>query len=153
VGVTATVYRQTELSMWQSLATVTGDGTGMITFTDAGVRPGASYSYRLGIREGGVEKFYGEARVTVPGLELALEGLRPNPASGPLTASFTLPNSAPARIQLLDVTGRVWLARDVGGLGAVSHLVGLDRSVPPGLYWLRLTQGGRSLLARAVVIR
>ncbi len=89
----------------------------------------------------------------VPALAMALEGLRPNPAVRELVASFTLPSGSPARLQLLDVTGRVWLAQDVGNLGTGSHLVRLDGSVPAGIYWLRLTQGGRSLLARGAVVR
>jgi hypothetical protein len=152
-GVTATVYRQGAQSGWTAIASIAGDGTGTLKFDDLGVQAGASYGYRLGVREGGVEKFYGETRVSVPPPALALEGLRPNPAAGELVASFTLSNGSAARLQLFDVTGRIWLARDVGDLGAGSHLVRLGGSVPAGLYWLRLSQGGRSLLARAVVVR
>jgi len=91
----------------------------------------------------------------VPTLTLALEGLRPNPAVGEPVVSFTLPSAAPAQLQVLDVTGRVWLAREIGALGAGKHLIRLSEagSVPPGMYWLRLNQGGRSLLARGVVVR
>jgi hypothetical protein len=32
-------------------------------------------------------------------------------------------------------------------------VVRLGSGVPAGIYWLRLTQGGRSLLARGVVVR
>jgi hypothetical protein len=86
-------------------------------------------------------------------LALALEGLRPNPAVGEPVASFALSDGSPARLQLLDVTGRVWRAREVGDLGAGSHVLRLGGSVPAGVYWLRLTQGGHSLLARAVVVQ
>jgi hypothetical protein len=71
---------------------------------------------------------------------------------GPV-ASFTLPNGSPARLEPLDVTGRVWLTRPVGDLGAGSHLVRFGGALPPGMCWLRLTQGGRSLLPRGVVVR
>ena len=86
---------------------------------------------------------------------LALEGLRPNPAVGDVVATLTLPRAAPAQLELLDVTGRVWLGREVGALGAGRHLVrlGAAASVPAGVYWLRLTQGGHALLARGVVMR
>jgi hypothetical protein len=125
----------------------------MLVYEDVDVRPGTSYGYRLSLREGGVEKFYGETWVSVPPLALTLEGLRPNPAVGEPAAAFTLPSGAPARLQLLDVTGRVRLSREVGNLGAGSHLVGLGGSVPAGIYWLRLTQSGRSLLAQGVVVK
>src|SRR5258706_4643383 len=125
----------------------------MVRFEDANVQPGARYGYRLGVRERGTEKFYGETWVSVPELALALEGLRPNPAVGELAAAFTLPSVSPARLELLDVAGRMWLAREVGDLGVGSHLVRLGRTVPAGLYWLRLTQGGCSLFARGAVLR
>jgi hypothetical protein len=152
-GVAATVYRRTPHSAWTAVASIAGDGTGMLHFADASVEPGARYGYRLGVREGGAEEFYGETWISVPAPALTLDGLRPNPTSGEAVASFTLPNGSPARLELVDVTGRVWLTRAVGDLGAGSHLVHLGSSIPVGMYWLRLTQGGRSLLARGVVVR
>jgi hypothetical protein len=125
----------------------------MLHFEDADVRPGVRYDYRLGIRGSGGERYYGETSIAVPVLALALEGLRPNPAAGEPMASFTLASGSPARLELLDVTGRVWFARAVGDLGPGSHVLRLGRSVPAGMYWLRLTQNDRSLLARGVVVR
>jgi len=56
---------------------------------------------------------------------------------------------------VLDVAGRAVLSREVGSLGAGRHTVALDlgANAAPGIYWLRLTQSGRALLARAAVIR
>jgi hypothetical protein len=138
---------------WDGLTMLDRDGSGYFCFEDMNVEPGARYGYRLGVRGGGVEKFYGETWISVPALALVLEGLRPNPAVGELVASFTLPSGSPARLELVDVTGRVWLAREVGNLGAGSHLMRLGSSMPAGMYWLRLTQGGRSLLARGALVR
>jgi hypothetical protein len=152
-GMTATVYRRTAPTSWAPIANIAGDGSGILRFEDVSVQPGARYGYRLGIPQGGAETFYGETWVDVPALAFALDGLRPNPAVGEVVASFTLPSGSPARLQLLDVTGRVWLARDVGDLGSGTHSVRLGGPVPAGMYWLRLTQGGHSLLARGVVMR
>jgi hypothetical protein len=152
-GVAATVYRQAPHSAWAAVASIAGDGTGMLNFADASVEAGARYGYRLGVREAGAEQYYGETWISVPAPALTLDGLRPNPTSGEAVASFTLPNGSPARLELVDVAGRVWLTRAVGDLGAGSHLVHLGSSMPVGMYWLRLTQGGRSLLARGVVVR
>jgi hypothetical protein len=152
-GILATVYRRTTRTAWAPVASIAGDGTGTLRLEDSRVQSGARYGYRLGVVEAAVERFYGETWITVPALALALEGLRPNPAVGEPVASFTLPSGSPARLELLDVTGRRWLAREVGDLGAGSHLLRLGGSVPAGMYWLRLTQGGRSLLARGVVVR
>jgi hypothetical protein len=86
---------------------------------------------------------------------LALRGLRPNPAVDAINVSLSLPNSAPATLELVDLAGRLVANREVGSLGAGPHLVRLDNgaSVAPGMYWLRLRQGGQQLMARAVVMR
>ena len=50
-GVTVTVYRQTAQAAWAAVASMPGDGTGMVRFEDANVQPGARYGYRLGVRD------------------------------------------------------------------------------------------------------
>jgi hypothetical protein len=155
-GLVATVYRRTESSAWQALGAPTLDGPDRLRFEDRSVTPGTRYSYRLGYRDGGAEQFTAETWVDVPQRAvLALEGARPNPAVRLMNVSLSLPNESPATLAVLDVAGRALMARDVGGLGAGRHLVPLDlgRAVAPGVYWLRLTQGGRALLARAAVTR
>jgi hypothetical protein len=88
-------------------------------------------------------------------LAFALEGALPNPVRGPgLLVQFTLPGSAPARLELVDVVGRRVAKRDVGALGAGRHLVDLagDQALSPGLYLLRLTQGSNARTTRVVVL-
>ncbi len=103
------------------------------------------------------ERFFGEVRISVPVCSgLALDGLRPNPVSGPLLVSFSLPNASLAILDLLDVTGRRLLEREVGSLGAGAHTTRLDAAgTPPatGLYLLRLRQGREVRTTRAVVAR
>jgi hypothetical protein len=86
---------------------------------------------------------------------LALEGVRPNPASGRgLHVAFALPSGAAARLDLLDVSGRREVSREVGSLGVGRHTVNLaeGRRVAPGLYWVRLTQGANRRTTRVAVI-
>jgi len=86
---------------------------------------------------------------------LALEGAWPNPARGQeLAVRFALPNAAPARIELVDVSGRRVVAREVGSLGPGRHAVDLaaGRPLPSGLYLVRLAQGGQMRVARVVVL-
>jgi DNA-binding beta-propeller fold protein YncE len=88
-------------------------------------------------------------------LAFALEGVRPNPASGRnLTVHFTLPVAAPARLELLDVAGRSVAARDVGALGAGTHAVNLSEGarINPGLYFVRLRQGTGEQVRRVTVL-
>ena len=86
----------------------------------------------------------------------ALEGVRPIPASGrSLNVAFALPTRAGARLELLDVSGRRVLVREVGSLGAGRHTVNLAEGhrVMPGLYWVRLAQGPSRLTTRVAVIK
>ena len=155
-GLTVNVYRRTPSADWMRLGSATTDGTGKITFDDRTAVSGLRYAYRLGYADAGGEAFSAEVWLDIPaGFQLALQGLRPNPAVGELVASFSLPSSAAATLELLDITGRRWLAREVGSLGAGSHLLRLSDGVrvPAGMYWLKLTQNSRSLLAKALVVR
>jgi hypothetical protein len=89
-------------------------------------------------------------------LEFALAGVTPNPARGSrLMVDFTLPVADPARLELVDVAGRRVVDRAVGGLGAGRHVVDLasGRSLAPGIYVVKLTQGAHSRVARAAVVR
>jgi hypothetical protein len=152
----ATVYRRREGEDWAALGRASFDGTGRLRYEDRGVVPGERLAYRLGWMESGSDQFSAETWIDVPrSLAFALEGARPNPAVGPLSVAFTLPQAEAATLELLDVAGRQVVAREVGGLGPGAHVIRLGECgcTPPGMYWLRLTQSGRSLLKRAVVVR
>jgi hypothetical protein len=153
---TATVERRGENTSWQSLGIPTIEGTDRLKFEDHTVTSGARYAYRLSYMDGTSRQYSAETWVDVPlGAVLALEGARPNPAVDHLSAAFSLADDSPASLTLLDVMGREVSRRDVGSLGAGRHVVPLDLAsrTPPGLYWIRLSQGAKALLARAVVIR
>jgi len=66
---------------------------------------------------------------------------------------FTLPSRERAVLEVMDIAGRRVLRREVGSLGPGRHLVDLSASLrAPGLYFLRLAQGGQLLRARVAVI-
>jgi len=87
---------------------------------------------------------------------LALAPVRPNPVSGrALVVDVALPSDRPARLELLDIMGRVVASRDLAALGVGRHAVDLSagpRSLAPGVYMLRLTQGAESRVTRVAVI-
>jgi hypothetical protein len=68
---------------------------------------------------------------------------------------FSLPNRDAASLEVIDIAGRRLVQREVGSLGAGRHSVSFGSSVRlrPGLYFLRLRQGGQSLNARVVMVR
>jgi hypothetical protein len=76
-----------------------------------------------------------------------------NPAiGGRVSVSFTLAESDAARLELLDVNGRRVAARDVAGAGRHEVTLGEGQRVPPGVYFVRLTQGSRVARARLTVL-
>ena len=155
-GVAATVYRRTVDEAWITLGQVSPAWNGLLLYEDRTVLPGRRYGYRLGLTDGGQESFGGETWVDVPIMpELSLGGARPNPATRDLAVAFALPSGAPARLEVFDLGGRRILAREVGSLGAGSHVIplGAGRPLAPGVYQLRLTQGSRAITARAVIVR
>ena len=153
----ARVYRNAGDGPWTALARVAPDGSGRVGYVDLDVIPGSRYGYRLGLPGQGGEVTAGEIWVDVPGAaQFALRGMTPNPApAGAGLVGFSLPDASPARLELVDVSGRRVFSREVGGLGRGEHVVRVsgDQALAPGLYLVRLTRGGRSLTAKAVTIR
>jgi hypothetical protein len=89
-------------------------------------------------------------------LALAMRGATPNPAAGGrLQVEFTLRDGSPARLELMDVAGRVLTSRQVGMMGPGTHVLDLSGggALRPGIYFLRLMQGGSQVRARAAVIK
>lgn len=148
----ASVERRGDAAAWEARATLEADGEGRIEFTDTAVVPGTAYEYRLAFADG---THGGLATVEVPlAFALALEGARPNPARGVLQVALTLPDGAPAQLALYDLSGRRIASREVGAHGPGRHVVRLDDgALAPGLYWVTLTHGGRTLRARVAVVR
>jgi hypothetical protein len=69
--------------------------------------------------------------------------------------AFTLPTTAPAKLELVDVSGRRVVEREVGSLGAGPHTLDLGQGtrLAPGLYLVRLTQGTNTRTLRVAVLR
>jgi hypothetical protein len=153
----ARVYRKVGDGPWTGLDLLTPDGTGRIAYVDLDVIAGSRYGYRLGLLEPGGEVFAGEVWVDVPeAARFALRGMTPNPApAGAGLIAFSLPDASPARLEVVDIAGRQVFSREVGSLGRGEHALRVSGAQPlaPGVYLVRLTQGGRSLTAKAVTIR
>ncbi len=152
----ASVYRRSVDGPWQLLGAPQADGADRLRYEDRSVTAGERYAYRLGYLEDGAEQFIAETWVDVPPrFSLALEGFRPNPSAGSPIVAFTLTSSAPATLEVLDVIGRRVLSREVGSLGPGRHLLRLegDASLAPGVYVIRMRQGGQGRTTRGLLIR
>ncbi len=154
-GAPATVYRQAPGRGWEAVSRLHADGSGMVSFEDRDVVPGARYGYRLGLGDRDAAAALGDVWLEIPvTASLALYGLQPNPSRADLVVAFSLATRQPATIELLDLSGRRALLLPLGAPGPGSHRVKLgDRGrFAPGVYWLRLTQGARSATRKVVVL-
>ncbi len=139
----------------------TADST-VVTWTLSAVSGPAASQW-----QGGADESYAIDAVSVEvstqntGVEdgLASRGLRvrgiPNPTrSGALKLEISLPGSGPAHVEIVDLAGRRIASRELRGDAPGTRYVDLstDRRVAPGLYFARVTQGGRTGAARLVVM-
>lgn len=91
-----------------------------------------------------------------PGTGLELRGAWPNPASQHFSVSFTLASAAPASLELIDLAGRRVVSRAVGSLGPGAHVLDLTResaALHPGVYSIRLRQGGATSTGKVTIVR
>lgn len=153
----ARLYRRVGVGPWLPLGFLTTGDDDRLRYEDADVSIGGMYGYRLGVTRPGTEEYFGETSLTLgvvgPNRGVQLE-LRQNPARKQILAEFALPDGGPARLDLLDVSGRLISSRSVGGVGAGSQVVNLsagDRT-RPGLYFVRLERAGVRLVRRVVLL-
>ncbi len=147
--------------------TYEGDGlvnAGTIT-TDAIAADGFSQSALLTIPKMGLlvlkEGAYTGTPSTPPSSNSSLrfETIRPNPARGEATVFFRLPETAPVKLSVYDVRGRLVARLMEGEQRAGTHAVtwngdaasGAD--APAGVYFLRLEAGGERATRKMVILR
>jgi hypothetical protein len=150
-----TIQRARGAGAWEPVATRYPDGAGIVSYEDTDVTSGR-YGYRLGLPSEGREIAAGEVWVTVPVASgFGLAGVSPNPASGPLTVSFSLGDTGPASLELFDLVGRRMEARAIESPRPGERVLTLraGRELPAGVYLLQLTQGARRASCRVAVVR
>jgi len=151
------VYRNAGGAGWTLLGSYSPNSQGEISVTDNAVQGGTRYGYRVGVMNAGHETIAGETWVNVPIVaEFALSHVFPNPASSGFSISFSLPSGAPATLDVIDLSGRRVLSRQVGTMGAGQHTLSLTNEtsrLPIGVYGIRLTQGHSVAKAKVSVIR
>ncbi len=154
----ATLYRTIAgANAWSVLDTLVGDAQGHVSYADTAVALGTTYTWRLGVLEGGAEYLKGAVTVLVPsGLALALHGVYPNPTDGvSARIGFTLPYAEPVTVEVFDLSGRLLQTRRLDGLAAAAQSIPFELwpSARSGVYLVRITQRGRSLTSRVALVR
>jgi hypothetical protein len=148
--------RKRESEAWRTVDSAVLDGSGAITFVDRAVAAGSRYGYRLVVSESGEETLSPETWIDTPsGAAFSLHGFSPNPSFGPARVQFSLPDSRPATIQLVDVSGRRIAERRIESpaAGATTVEIAPEGGLAPGLYFIRLTQGNRTVVRRGTLMR
>lgn len=153
-ALSAVLERGTDGGAWEHLAALQADG-GRLRFEDAGVRGGTRYGYRLSWEQEGATRRSAEVWVQVPAARFALYGARPNPSVRGLWVSMSLADGPPARLEVLDVSGRRLLALDCRGRNPGAQVIQMPGAarLESGVYLLRLTQGSRRATSRFTFVR
>jgi hypothetical protein len=153
---TMRLYRGTDTGPFTFVDVVQFDAGGQLSYADTTVIAEHTYTYRLGRFSNGVELFYGQVSVFLPGsFPLRMSPPRPNPiVGGTFVADFSLATNEPADLILFDITGREVMRRRVA-LGKGPHTVSLPvpNGLNQGLYVLTLRQGGHNASTRAFLVR
>ncbi len=147
------VMRTSAGAAWAAIGDATAEASGSIRFDDTSVRPGVRYGYRLALGDAGAgDAGDADAWVVVPAVALSIRPLR-NPSRDGVEVAYTLPVAETATLELLDVTGRRWVTRRIGGNAGdgIERLAG-PRALRPGVYFVRLEQSGLARTVRLVVI-
>jgi hypothetical protein len=91
--------------------------------------------------------------VQAPSPAFSVSSPRPNPAIGSVVLDLVLPDDSPARIELLDIAGRVIRSQLVEGAGPHAITFNATGSLAPGLYFAHVTSRNHSTAVRVVVSR
>ena len=87
-------------------------------------------------------------------LQLALESpLTARSLQGSVQVEFSLPDGGPARLEMVDIAGRLVASSEVGSLGAGRHALAIGRDLPSGIYLVRLRHQQGRASAKAAVVR
>ena len=156
-GSSWTLQRRSLGENWLDRGSVEADASGWVAFEDAGLLAGAAYRYRARGIVQGATYYSPEVAVVLPGAQLALsiQAVSANPVTAArLAFAITLPDAAPARLDLIDVSGRLIESQDLGALGAGRHVVRPSTAIAhrAGIVFARLTQGSHLASTRIALL-
>jgi hypothetical protein len=100
---------ESQTGPWMVIDAPMSEENGRAVVLDRNVEMGKQYYYRLeGTTRDGQRVTMGTVSATagIPIKEFAIEGVAPNPATGPARIGFAIPRRAPIRLSVFDAQGR-----------------------------------------------
>jgi hypothetical protein len=139
------------------LSGIASDGVGGLFLTRTTSEPTGGGSYPL-IYRSWMHRVVYPALVSVPvhgprPAALALAAAGRNPSGDAVEVRCTLPRDGVASVALYDLNGRRLRESSVSGAGAHLARFGDLGALPPGVYLVRLVQGGESRAVRVTLLR
>lgn len=119
---------------------------------------GKSYTYRLSTRSGPHERILWQGEASVDGVPLSFRAMYPNPSGGAFRMLIESPLPETARLRIYDAAGRL-VYRETHSLRAGINEIPFEgrdhfgRSLPSGVYFLRLDGSGHSFHRKLVIVR
>jgi hypothetical protein len=149
-----TVERSEASGAWQTSAVVEQDGLGRITFEDPDVRAGERYGYRVADGSSSLATA-SEVWLDIPAnRELSLAAPAPNPVTRVFFTQVSLPRRSQGLVEVIGVDGRLLASQSLSTLAPGTHLLRFDvRSVPAGLYFIRLRDAEHTIVRRFSIVR
>jgi hypothetical protein len=138
---------------WREVGSVRMEGPDRASYEET--PPPGDYDYQLTFHVGDQTIHAGQAHVMVTVDELTLTRCIWDESSGAFHAVLSLVGTSPARLELIDVSGRLVASESwvpLGG-GHQEHDVFAKNRAKAGVFWARLSQNGRSVTRRLVVLR
>ncbi len=150
-GTACTVDRSVDGASWTAAGEAVWLGAHEVRYDGAPLAPGARAAFRLGVAGAGGMQWSEAVWLDGPaaGATLALAPIS-NPSRGAPTLALELADGPPARLRLLDVSGRLV---SEATLPAGTRRWTAASPPPPGLYFAELVQRGERRVARVVVTR
>jgi hypothetical protein len=138
---------------WNELARIVPGSLGRVEYEDTDVHPGESLAYRIHFLSDGRRIWTVPVWVEIPRAELAVRVMPPT-SRDRLSLEVTLASRGPARLDLLDVSGRRLQSHDLSHLGTDPTRLELELAdLAPGIAWLRLQQGTERRTVRLAITR
>lgn len=147
------VERSLHQGEWESLGAPVAEPGDHLSFRDANLPAGAHAGYRLVATENGAERRMGEVWLAVPVTE-SFALARVSFANGrTLRWAAVAPGDAKARLDVFDVGGRCLGGQGLSPSGMEQQgELRLDSTARAGVYFVRLSQGSRSVTRRLALL-